>query len=132
MGAAEEKSMKFSLRIIRMYKYLNETKHEFIMTKQLVRAGTSVSANIVEAEKAVSKREFLSKMYIAYKECSETAHWITLLYNSEYITDKEYESIYSDCDELRKILSSITKTTRENLEKTEKKKSGNKEETGVE
>ena len=67
MGAAEEKSMKFSLRIIRMYKYLNETKHEFIMSKQLVRAGTSVSANIVEAEKAVSKREFLSKMYIAYK-----------------------------------------------------------------
>ncbi len=62
MGAAEEKSLKFSMRIVRMYKYLNENKKEYIMSKQLLRAGTSVSANITEAEKAVSKREFLSKM----------------------------------------------------------------------
>ena len=107
-----------------MYKYLNETKHEYIMSKQLVRAGTSVSANIVEAEKAVSKREFLSKMYIAYKECCETEHWLKLLYNSGYITEKDFRSIYTDCDELRRILSSITKTTREKLENEGKKQTG--------
>ena len=126
MGAAEDKSMKFSMRIVRMYKYLNESRREYIMSKQLLRAGTSVSANVAEAEKAISKREFLSKMYIAYKECCETSHWIKLLYNSGYINEREYESIYNDCEELRKILSSITKTTRENLNKTETEKNGKK------
>lgn len=85
-----------------------------ILSKQILRSGTSIGANIAEAECAISNNDFLSKMYIAFKECAETEYWIELLHDSEYLTDKEFMSMISDCEEIRKILSSITKTMKEN------------------
>lgn len=109
------KSRDFAVRIIKLYKYMITDKKEFILSKQLVRSGTSIGANISEAEIAISKKDFLAKMYIAFKECNETLYWLDLLQASEYISEREYQSIKSDCDELRKILSSITKTTKHEL-----------------
>lgn len=109
-----EKSKKFSLRIIGLYKYLCDEKKEFVLSKQLLRSGTSIGANIAEANCAISKKVFLAKMYIAFKESSETAYWLELLYGAEYLSKTEFESINLDCIELQKILSSITKTTKDN------------------
>ena len=80
-----------------------------------MRSGTSIGANITEAEYAISKKEFLAKMQIAWKECKETEYWLDLLYNTGYLNEKEYVSIKRDCDELDHLLSSITRTTKENL-----------------
>lgn len=109
-----EKSKEFSLRIIGLYKYLCDEKKEFVLSKQLLRSGTSIGANIAEANCAISKKDFLAKMYIAFKESSETAYWLELLYGAEYLSKTEFESINLDCIELQKILSSITKTTKDN------------------
>lgn len=109
-----EKSKKFSLRIIGLYKYLCDEKKEFVLSKQLLRSGTSIGANIAEANCSISKKDFLAKMYIAFKESSETAYWLELLYGAEYLSKTEFESINLDCIELQKILSSITKTTKDN------------------
>jgi len=106
------KSLKFAKRIIRLYKYLCGEKKEFVMSKQLLRSGTSIGANIAEAEYGISKKDFLAKMYIAFKECAETQYWLELLAD-DYISQTEYNSIKKDCDELRRMLSAITKTTRE-------------------
>lgn len=97
-----------------MYKYLCDEKKEFVLSKQLLRSGTSIGANIAEANCAISKKDFLAKMYIAFKESSETAYWLELLYGAEYLSKTEFESINLDCIELQKILSSITKTTKDN------------------
>jgi four helix bundle protein len=110
-----EKSKKFSLRIIGLYKYLCDEKKEFVLSKQLLRSGTSIGANIAEANCVISKKDFLAKMYIAFKESSETAYWLELLYGAEYLSKTEFESINLDCIELQKILSSITKTTKDNF-----------------
>ena len=109
-----EKSKNFSLRIIGLYKYLCDEKKEFVLSKQLLRSGTSIGANIAEANCAISKKDFIAKMYIAFKESSETAYWLELLYGAEYLSKTEFESINLDCIELQKILSSITKTTKDN------------------
>lgn len=109
-----EKSKKFALRIIRMYKYLCGEKKEYVLSKQLLKSGTSIGANIAEANCAISKKDFLAKMYIAFKECSETAYWLELLYGAEYLSKDEFGSINSDCVELKKLLSSITKTMKDN------------------
>ncbi len=111
-NAVKEKSFKFAKRIIDLYKYLSNDKKEFILSKQVLRSGTSIGANIVEAQYGISKKEFTSKMYIALKECAETIYWIELIYFSDYITKQEYSSIMADCEELRKILSSITKSSK--------------------
>lgn len=108
------KSMMFAKRIIRLYKYLCNEKKEFILSKQLLRSGTSIGANITEAECGISRKDFLAKMYIAFKECAETQYWLDLLLD-DYINQSEYNSIKSDCDELIKMLTSITKTTRSSL-----------------
>ena len=89
-------------------------KNEFVMSKQMLRSGTSIGANIAEAKCGSSKKDFLNKMYIAFKECSETNYWLDLLFETEYINEKEYNSIKNDCEEINKILSSITKTTKNN------------------
>ena len=81
----------------------------------MLRSGTSIGANVAEAECAISKKDFLSKNYIALKECQETLYWLRLLYKTEYVTEKEYNSMDKDCEELRKMLSSITKTTAASL-----------------
>jgi len=109
-----DKSKSFALRIIALYKYLCDEKKEFILSKQLLRSGTSIGANIAEASCAYSSKEFLAKMYIAFKECAETAYWLELLYKAQYLNQPEFDSINVDCTELQKILSSITKTMKNN------------------
>ena len=105
------KSEDFAVRIVGLYKYLVENKTEYVMSKQMLRSGTSVGANISEALCGISRKDFLSKMYIAFKECNETKYWITLLYRTDYISEKEKNSIMNDCEELLRMISSITKTT---------------------
>ena len=106
------KSKDFSLRIIKLYKYLCNEKQEYVLSKQLLRSGTSIGANISEANCAFSKKDFLAKMYIAFKETAETVYWLELLYKSEFLNKSEFDSINSDCLEIQKLLSSITKTIR--------------------
>ena len=105
------KSKAFAIRIIRLYRYLIETKKEYVLSKQLLRSGTSIGANICEALCGVSKKDFLSKMHISFKECVETQYWLDLLAETDYLSKNEYDSISSDCEELRRLLSSITKST---------------------
>ncbi len=107
---AKYKSKRFAVRIVNLYKYLCEDKKEFVLSKQLLRSGTSIGANIAESECAISDKDFLSKIYIALKECAETNYWLELLFETDYLSEKEYNSIRADCEEIRKILSSTTKT----------------------
>ena len=104
------KSDVYSNRILKLYQYLTDVKHEFVISKQIMRSCTSIGANISEALCAQSKKDFYAKMYIAYKESSETSYWIDMLHKNGYITDFQYESIRNDNLELIKILSAITKT----------------------
>lgn len=106
------KSKRFAVRIVNMYQYLREDRKEYVMSKQLLRSGTSIGANIAESECAISEKDFLSKLYIAFKECAETQYWIDILFETSYLNAQEYESITTDCTELKKLLSSITKTTK--------------------
>lgn len=110
-----EKAIAFAVRIINLYKYLCKEKKEFVLSKQLLRAGTSIGANLTEAQFAISKKDFLSKSYIAYKECGETLYWIDLLNKTDYLSIQEYESINNDCEELMRLLTMITKTTSKNI-----------------
>ena len=107
----KDKSIRFAIRIVRLYKYLKEERNEYILSKQLVRSGTSIGANVSEAQRAQSKADFAAKMYIALKEAEESAYWILLLKESDYLTKKEFESIGSDCEEIIKILAAITKSS---------------------
>ena len=104
------KSKSFAVRIINLYKHLTDKKKEFVLSKQILRSGTSIGANLAEAKCASSKKDFLAKNYIAFKECSETMYWLELLLETKFITNKEFDSIYTDCKELVKLLSRITKT----------------------
>jgi four helix bundle protein len=107
-----EKAYKFAIRIVNAYKYLTQEKKEFILSKQLIRSGTSIGANIAEANGAISPAEFSAKISIAYKECLETKYWLSLLKDTGYIDDKAFNSIYEDAEEISKILFSILKKTR--------------------
>ena len=109
----QEKSRRFAVRIVHLYQHLTAEQKEYVLSKQLLRSGTSIGANIAESSCAISRKDFLSKMYVAFKECNETLYWLDLLHDTNYLSDKAYRSIYSDCKELHKLLSSITKTTRE-------------------
>ena len=107
------KSKAFALRIIRLYQNLQK-EHEFILSRQMLRCGTSIGANVKEAIRAYSRADFFSKMNIALKEASETEYWLELLFESGYITSEPaFKSIYQDCQEIISILVSIIKT-REN------------------
>ena len=110
-----EKSKQFALRIIKLNQYLCNEKHEYVLSKQILHSGTSIGANIAEAEFGISKKDFLSKMYISLKETSETIYWLELLKGSEYITEKQFDSMSADCKEIQKILSAITKTSKQSL-----------------
>ena len=110
-----DKSKAFAVRIVRLYQYLREEKKEWVLAKQLLRSGTSIGANVVEAQSSVSKKEFLSKMYISFKECCETEYWLELLHDTDYLSEEEFNSINQDNTVLKKLLSSITKTTSINL-----------------
>ncbi len=104
------KSKQFAVRIVRMYQYLTAKKHEFVLSKQVLRSGTSIGANIAEAGCAISRKEFALKMQIAFKECAETKYWLDLLYETDYLTEDMHRSMSKDCTELFKMLSAITKT----------------------
>ncbi len=108
----EIKSFDFAIRIINLYKYLAENKKEYILSKQLIRSGTSIGANIAEAEQAQSRADFISKLNIALKETAETKYWIKLLHATNYITDAESQSLMSDCIESEKLLVTIIKTSK--------------------
>ena len=105
-----EKSFEFAVRIVNLCKYLTQEKKEYILSKQLLRSGTSIGANIAEAQRGQSKADFAAKMGIALKEAYETEYWIRLLYNTEYMNEKEYSSIHTEVMELISILVSICKT----------------------
>ena len=110
MSVTEEKRKSFAKRIVRLYQYLKDEKNEYVLSKQLLRSGTSVGANLSEAKYAISRNDFIAKQYIALKEVSETLYWLELLFKTDYLTQEQYDSIYQDAEELRKLLSSSTKT----------------------
>ena len=107
-----QKSYAFALRIITLCKHLMEEKKEYILSKQVLRSGTSIGAMIRESEFWQSRADFLSKLSIGLKEANETEYWISLLFDSGYIGEKEYESIHADSLELIKMLVSSVKTTK--------------------
>ena len=111
-NAIEDKSFRFALRTVNLYKYLCEQHKEFILSKQLMRSGTSIGANVCEAQQAQSRPDFLAKLCIALKEAVETDYWLRLLHESSYLTDEQFSSIIEDCKELERLLTSIIKTTR--------------------
>ncbi len=107
-----DKSMAFAIRIVNLYKYLSREKREFVLSKQLLRSGTSIGANVKEAQRGQSKADFISKMNIALKESSETEYWLEILHETDYLSDDEFDSIYADNNELIRILMSIVKTSK--------------------
>ena len=109
----KDKSYAFALRIIKVYKYLSEKQREFVLSKQVLRSGTSIGALVKEAEHAQLKADFINKMNIALKEANETEYWLVLLKDSDYIDESSFKSIHQDCAEVIKLLISIVKTTKE-------------------
>ena len=111
-----DKSLDFAVRIVRLCRYLEEEHHEYVMSKQIIRCGTSVGANVRESRNAQSDADFVSKLSIALKEADETQFWLDVLYRSETIDEKIYESINSDIKELIALLTSIIKTMKSKME----------------
>lgn len=110
-----DKSYSFALRIIKLYKYMAHEHREYILSKQVLRSGTSIGANIEESVHAQSKMDFIHKLSIAQKEACETNYWIRLLRDSEYLTTILSESLLKDCDEIQRLLAASIKTTKSNL-----------------
>ena len=111
-NAVREKSMKLAIRIVRVYQYLLEEKKETVISKQLLRSGTSIGANVRESLQGQSKRDFTAKMSISLKEAVETEYWLELLYETGYLTKEQYSSINADCGEVAKLLTTIVKSSR--------------------
>ena len=111
-NAVVEKSIEFAVRIVNLYKYLTREHKEYVLSKQLLRSGTSIGANIAEAQRGQSKADFLAKMSIALKEANETHYWLTLLYRTDYLRKAQYESLDQDVSELLSILTAICKTAK--------------------
>lgn len=116
LGVLEDKTYSFALRIVKAHQYLID-KNEYILSKQLLRSGTSIGANCREATFAQSKQDFVSKLSIALKETNETIYWIELLHDSGYISNDSFKSIHKDGLEILKLLVSVIKTTKTNLQK---------------
>ncbi len=113
-----EKSLASAKRVAKCYRFLLDKKKETILSKQILRSGTSIGANIREGLFAQSRKDFISKMNIALKEAGETDYWLEIIYSADYLTEVEYKSLKKDTDELIKMLSSIVKTTKENTQKS--------------
>ena len=107
----EEKSFDFAVSIVNLYKYLCDSKKEYVLSKQLLRSGTSIGANVAEAQQAQSKADFVSKMSIALKEATETKYWLRLLNATNFLNAPETKTILADCVEIEKILTSILKSS---------------------
>ena len=108
----EEKSFQFAVRVVKLCRYLRDEKKEFILSKQLLRAGTSIGANIAESQQAQSRPDFISKLCIALKEASETNYWLRLLRATDYLSETEYRNMIVQCKELERLLTSILKSTK--------------------
>ncbi len=111
----KDKSFAFAIRVVNLYKFFNKEKKEFVLSKQLLKSGTAVGALIREADHAESKADFIHKMAIAQKECNETLYWLELMFKTDYLTIEQFESINNDALEIIKILTSIIKTTKKNI-----------------
>ena len=109
----ETKSFDFAVRIVNLYEYLTDIKKEYVLSKQLLRSGTSIGANVAEAEQAQSRPDFVSKMNIALKETSETKYWIKLLKATDFLSERESFSLLAECVELEKLLVSIIKSSKQ-------------------
>ena len=105
-----DKSLDFAVRIVNLRKYLVNEHNEYVMSKQLLRCGTSIGANVAEAQRGQSKADFIAKMTIALKEANETEYWLKLLYRTQYLTKEQYESINADIQELLGLLVSICRS----------------------
>jgi four helix bundle protein len=116
----KEKSFALALRIIKLYKFLVENKKEYVLSKQVLRSGTSVGAMIREAQNAESKMDFVHKLAIAQKECDESLYWIELLVASDYITNESYQSVYAEAEQVLKMIKSAILTTKKNLQASKK------------
>ncbi len=112
----ENKSFQFAVRIVNLCRYLQESKKEYTLSKQLLRSGTSIGANVTEAQQAQSRADFVSKLNISLKESDETAYWLRLLHATDYIPQKTFSSIYADCRELSKILVAIIKSSKQSID----------------
>ena len=108
----ESKSFSFAVRIVKLCRHLQSDNKEFVLSKQLLRSGTSIGANVAESQQAQSRADFISKLSIALKEAVETNYWLRLLYATDYLSSTEYSSVIADCKELEKLLTAILKTTR--------------------
>jgi four helix bundle protein len=108
----KHKSFLFAIRIIKLYQYLCEVKKEFILSKQLLRSGTAIGALVRESQNAESKADFIHKLSIAQKECDETIYWLELLKETNYLNEKEFESIFNEAGELLKMIRSAILTTK--------------------
>ena len=119
-NVVKDKSYKFALRIVKAFKFLTQEQREFVLSKQVLRSGTSIGALVREAEYAQSPADFISKMHIALKEANETEYWLMILKDSEYIDEKTFTSIQKDCKELIRLLISIIIKAKETIETTKK------------
>lgn len=113
-NAVIDGSFSLAIRIVNLYKYHTVDKKEFVLSKQLLRSGTSVGANVRESKHAESTADFLHKLGIAQKECAETQYWLELLHATDYLSDTAFNSIYYDCTVLQKIITKIITTTKRN------------------
>lgn len=111
-NAVQDKSYEFAKRIIRLYQHLSDEKKEFVLSKQVLRSGTSIGANIEESLGGSSRRDFKAKMNIAYKEARETKYWLRLLKDTGYIEEAAFQSVFNDCEELLKLLYTIIQSSK--------------------
>jgi four helix bundle protein len=114
----KDKSFQFALKIVKLYTFLSEQRREYVMSKQLLRSGTSIGANIREAQNAQSKADFIHKLSISQKECDETLYWLELLHQSGFLEEKEFTAIHKEANELLKMLRSSILTTKQNIQQS--------------
>ena len=108
-----EKSYRFAVRIVRLAQFLQQSKREFTLSRQVLKSGTSIGANIAEAQQAQSKADFISKMSVSMKETTETKYWLRLLHDTGYLNDQGFSSIIADCIEIEKLLTAILKSSKQ-------------------
>ena len=111
-SVAYQKALSFAKRIVDLGRHLSSAHQEDVMSRQILRSGTSIGANIAEARCGYSRKDFAAKIYVALKECSETLYWLELLHMTDYLTDEEFDSLLEDCEALRRMLSATTKRIR--------------------
>ena len=112
-NALQNKSFRFAVRIVNLCRYLQSEQKEYILTKQLLRCGTSIGANVAESQQAQSRPDFINKLNIALKEAYETNYWLRLLHETQFLNQDEFQSIIRDCQEIEKLLISIIKSLKE-------------------